>query len=156
MTSAGIERYLRWLGESVDQPIDRYDSEIAKDDQQVGLVLRTLRELGLEKDTIVVLTADHGEEFGDHGGKFHSLNLYRELLHMPLLLKLPGLQPRVVTTPVELVDLVPTFCQVLALSKWCARYDGQSLIAAIEGKREPTRGAYAEAYRGAGQLQRRS
>ncbi|HEY6727460.1 MAG TPA: sulfatase [Polyangiaceae bacterium] len=139
-----------------DRPIDRYDSEIAKDDQQVGVVLGTLRELGLEKDTIVVLTADHGEEFGDHGGQFHTYNLYRELLHVPLLLKLPGIRPRVVTAPVELVDLVPTFCEVLKLSKSCARYDGQSLIAAIEGQREPGRGAYAEAYKGAGQLQRRS
>ncbi|HEU5075977.1 MAG TPA: sulfatase, partial [Polyangiaceae bacterium] len=139
-----------------DRPIDRYDSEIAKDDQQVGVLLRTLRELELEQDTIVVLTADHGEEFGDHGGQFHTLNLYRELLHVPLLLKLPGIRPRVVTAPVELVDLVPTFCEVLKLSKSCARYDGQSLIAAIEGKRDPGRGAYAEAYKGAGQLQRRS
>lgn len=139
-----------------DRPIDRYDGEIAKDDQQVGLLLRTLRELKLEEDTIVVLTADHGEEFGDHGGQFHSLNLYRELLHVPLLLKLPGVKPSVVSTPVELVDLVPTFCEVLELSKSCARYDGQSLIAAIAGKREPGRGAYAEAYKGLGNLQRRS
>jgi arylsulfatase A-like enzyme len=139
-----------------DRPIDRYDGEIARDDQQVGLMLRTLRQLELEKDTIVVLTADHGEEFGEHGGKFHPLNLYRELLHVPLLLKLPGTRPRVVTTPVELVDVVPTFCEILELSKSCARYDGQSLIAAIAGKREPGRGAYAEAYKGAGQLQRRS
>jgi len=139
-----------------DRPIDRYDGEIAKDDQDVGLLLRTLRELELEKDTVVVLTADHGEEFGDHGGQFHTLNLYRELLHVPLLLKLPGVKPRVVTTPVELVDLVPTFCEVLQLAKSCARYDGQSLIAAIAGKRDPDRGAYAEAYKGSGALQRRS
>jgi len=139
-----------------DRPIDRYDGEIAKDDQQVGQLLRTLRELELDKDTIVVLTSDHGEEFGDHGGQFHGLNLYRELLHVPLLLKLPGVKPGVVTTPVELVDLVPTFCEVLELAKSCARYDGQSLIAAIAGKREPGRGAYAEAYRGLGNLLRRS
>lgn len=139
-----------------DRPIDRYDSEIAKDDREIGIMLRTLRELKLDDDTIVVLTADHGEEFGDHGGKYHTLNLYRELLHVPLLLKLPGTRPRVVTTPVELVDLVPTFCEVLELSKSCARYDGQSLIAAIAGKRDPDRGAYAEAYKGAGNLQRRS
>lgn len=139
-----------------DRPVDRYDSEIAKDDQQIGRLLGTLRELKLDKDTIVVLTADHGEEFGDHGGAYHTLNLYRELLHVPLLLKLPGIKPRVVDTTVELVDLVPTFCEILELSKSCARYDGQSLIAAIEGKREPDRGAYAEAYKGAGRLERRS
>jgi len=139
-----------------DRPVDRYDGEIAKDDQEIGQLLRTLRQLKLEENTIVVLTADHGEEFGDHGGQYHTYNLYRELLHVPLLLKYPGVRPRVVTTPVELVDLVPTFCELLELSKSCSRYDGQSLIAAIEGKRDPSRGAYAEAYKGAGKLQRRA
>ena len=139
-----------------DRPIDRYDAEIATDDKQIGQLLRTLRRLKLDQNTIVVLTADHGEEFGDHGGQFHTYNLYRELLHVPLLLKYPGVRPGVVSTPVELVDLVPTFCEILQLSRPCARYDGQSLIAAIEGKRDPGRGAYAEAYKGAGALQRRS
>jgi arylsulfatase A-like enzyme len=137
-------------------PIDRYDSEIKTDDQQVAGVLSLLQELDLAQNTLVILTADHGEEFGDHGGKFHSLRLYRELLHVPLLVKVPGIKPQVVETPVELVDVVPTLCEVLKLHASCDRYDGQSLLAAVANQRDPKRGAYAELFQRGGAFLRRS
>jgi arylsulfatase A-like enzyme len=139
-----------------DNPIDRYDSEIASDDSHVGTLLDTLRDLGHENDTIVVLTADHGEEFGDHGGRSHGMKLYRELLNVPLLLKIPGVAPRVIDTPVELVDLAPTFCELLKAKGSCHRYDGQSLLVALADRREPTRGAYSELFHGPGRALRRA
>lgn len=139
-----------------DKDVDRYDSEIANDDDSVGLLLQTLREQRLDENTIIVLTSDHGEEFGDHGGRSHGLKLYRELLNVPLLLKIPGMQPKVVDSPVELVDIVPTLCDLLRLKESCSEYDGQSLLSAIAGQRDANRGAYAESYRGVGKPLRRS
>lgn len=139
-----------------DRPIDRYDSEIANDDSHVGALLDALRDLSHEDDTVIVLTADHGEEFGDHGGHSHGMKLYRELLNVPLLLKIPGVAPRVIDTPVELVDLAPTFCELLKAKESCQGYDGQSLLAALADRREPTRGAYSELFHGPGRALRRA
>ncbi len=130
-----------------DSDVERYDSEIAHDDHQIGRVLDALDEHGLSARTVVIFTADHGEEFRDHGGTQHGLRLYRELTRVPLLLVIPGLEPRAVDAPVELADVAPTLCQVLRLGPACGEHDGHSLIAALEGKRSPERGAYAELYR---------
>src|SRR5690606_35763298 len=90
------------------------------------------------------------------GGKYHSWNLYRELLHVPLIAKIPGLRPQVVTTPVEVIDIAPTLCELVKLHGECDRYDGQSLLAAITGKRDSKRGAYAEIVRKGGRFWKRS
>jgi arylsulfatase A-like enzyme len=127
-----------------DDDLDRYDSDIAFDDREIGVLLDRLDELGLRERTIVFLTADHGEEFRDHGGTKHGFRLYRELTHVPLLLFVPGVAPAVVSTPVELVDLFPTVCELLELREACPGHDGQSLLAAAAGKRDPARGAYSE------------
>src|SRR5690606_5599121 len=122
------------------------------DDAQVGGALAALRELSLLGSTTVVLTSDHGEEFGEHGGQFHSRRLYRELLHVPLIVSIPGVPKKVVTVPVELTDVVPTLCELFELHRSCDRYDGQSLLAAIAGKRDAKRGAYAELFRKGGKF----
>jgi arylsulfatase A-like enzyme len=127
-----------------DDDISRYDSEIAHDDHQIGILLDQLDARGLTDRTIVVLTADHGEEFRDHGGTQHGFRLYRELTHVPLVVFVPGMAPVVVETPVELVDIYPTLCELLHISRSCPPHDGQSLIAAVAGKRKPERGAYSE------------
>ena len=90
-----------------------YDGELAFTDAQLGRLLAHLRELGLDERTLVVVTADHGEEFLDHGGVEHGHTLYQELLAVPLVLAGPGI-PRgaVVEEPAAGIDLTPT---VLAL-----------------------------------------
>jgi arylsulfatase A-like enzyme len=127
-----------------DDDVARYDSEIAFDDGQIGILLDRLDALGLRERTIVFLTADHGEEFRDHGGTQHGFRLYRELTNVPLLVFLPGAAPSVVKTPVELVDVFPTVCELLGITKRCPKQDGLSLLAAVAGKRDPERGAYSE------------
>jgi arylsulfatase A-like enzyme len=88
--------------------IDRYDSEIAHTDQQLGRVLNALRESGRLKDTVVVLTADHGEEFLDHGSQYHAHTLYDEVLRVPLVIHAPGLAPAFIARTVGLMDVAPT------------------------------------------------
>jgi arylsulfatase A-like enzyme len=130
-----------------DSDIDRYDSEIAFDDREVGVILDKLDNEGLSDRTIIVLTADHGEEFRDHGGTTHGFTLYRELTHVPLLIAIPAVEAQVVDDPVELADVVPTLCELLQLQTECVEHDGHSLLAAAAGKRSADRGAYSEMYR---------
>ncbi|MEO2169303.1 MAG: sulfatase [bacterium] len=67
-----------------------YDAGIRYIDEQLGRVVDELRRSGRLDETLVVITADHGEEFWDHGSFFHGQSLYDELLHIPLVVRLPG------------------------------------------------------------------
>lgn len=67
----------------------RYDSELRHVDREIGELLELLRARGLFDRTVVVVHADHGEEFGDHGGQFHASTLFDEVIHVPLVLRLP-------------------------------------------------------------------
>ena len=91
--------------------VDRYDSEIAYTDAAVGRLIASARKR--RPGTIVILTADHGEEFDEHGGRYHGSTLYDEQVHVPLIISVPGVPPHVVDGQVELVDLVPTVLTLL-------------------------------------------
>lgn len=130
-----------------DEEIDLYDGEIAYDDHRIGTLLTRLDELGLTDQTVIVATADHGEEFRDHGGTEHGFKLYSELTHVPLLVKIPGVRPAVVDDIVELADVAPTLCELLRLGEACPEHDGHSLFEALAGRRDRDRGAYSEMYR---------
>ncbi len=107
----------------------RYLQEARVADDAVGTVLTALANLGLEGDTLVVLTSDHGEEFLEHGQRFHGYQLYDETLRVPLILRWPGHVPagRRVATPVSLVDLAPTIL-ALAAAPALSQVDGASLV----------------------------
>jgi arylsulfatase A-like enzyme len=93
-----------------------YDAEIRQLDDALATFFVTLEEQGLLRDTLLVLTSDHGEEFQEHGGLLHGRTQYQELLAVPLILRGPGIpRGRVVSEPVSLVDLVPTILAVLGL-----------------------------------------
>lgn len=68
---------------------ERYRQEIAHTDAQLGKLYDYLRASSLLEDTVVIVTSDHGEEFGEHGGKAHGLTLHDEVLHVPLVVRLP-------------------------------------------------------------------
>lgn len=109
-----------------------YNGEVAYTDQQVGRLLDGLGELGLAKSTVVVITADHGEEFLDHGGFEHGHTLYNELVRVPLLLRYPGLErPIVVGSAVGHIDVAPTVC-ALAEVPPATGFAGRSLVPVIE------------------------
>ena len=63
----------------------------------------------------MILAADHGEEFDEHGGRYHGSTLFDEQVRVPLIIAVPGLAPRVVQSPVELVDVAPTVLGLLDL-----------------------------------------
>ncbi len=86
---------------------DRYDSEIRTADETVDQLVRLIRER--DPNALVVLTADHGEEFGDHGGRYHGTSVYDEQVRVPLIVSSPDVEAgRVVHHPVQTIDILPT------------------------------------------------
>ena len=69
---------------------DLYRGEIAYADESLGAVMQRLRELEVEDNTLVIMTADHGEGHGEHRETTHSMLLYQATLHVPLVMRLPG------------------------------------------------------------------
>jgi arylsulfatase A-like enzyme len=74
--------------------VDEYDAAIHRGDRGMGALLAVLEKRGVLGNTIVVLTSDHGEEFLEHGRCYHIRSLYREIVHVPLVVSVPGVQPR--------------------------------------------------------------
>jgi len=102
-----------------DGLIDLYDSEIRYLDRSLLDLFEHMKSTDLYDDTLIVLTSDHGEAFGEHGEWMHGRSLYRNQLHVPLLIKLPkpDTRHRRVDTPVQLIDLVPTLCAYLGIDR---------------------------------------
>jgi arylsulfatase A-like enzyme len=86
-----------------------YDAGIRWVDLQVARLVERLRDLGLWDNSVLALTADHGEEFLDHGGRYHPPSkVTEERIHVPLLLRAPDSTPMEPSTPFSLLDLAPT------------------------------------------------
>ncbi|MCB9899625.1 MAG: sulfatase [Planctomycetes bacterium] len=94
-----------------------YDASVRQADDFVGRVLDALDALDLSDDTVVVVTADHGKELGEHGLVAHGHSLYEELLQVPLLVRVPGRPPARVDDPAMLVDVLPTVLAALGLPR---------------------------------------
>ncbi|HEY0195629.1 MAG TPA: sulfatase-like hydrolase/transferase, partial [Kofleriaceae bacterium] len=127
---------------------EKYDYEIAYEDQLIGQLLDALDANGLAKTTTVVVMADHGEAFGAHivAGKpafFHGDNLYRELIHVPLMFRVPGGPPQRRDDVVQLLDLAPTVAALFGVAP-AASWQGRSLVPALAGKPLPPRPAFSE------------
>ncbi len=112
---------------------DLYDGLIRLMDDQLTAFLERYRELGLGRDTIFVFLSDHGEEFLEHRGFRHS-SVYREVLHVPLVVRLPdaAARGRRVTAPVSLVDVLPTLLERLGLPR-PEHVQGRSFAALLDG-----------------------
>jgi arylsulfatase A-like enzyme len=114
-----------------------YHEEVAYVDRALGRLLSQLRAGGLLEQALVLVTADHGEELGDHHHWSHGYTLHREVLHVPLVLSAPGLDGRggtVVRTPVSLVDASPTLADLAGLDPAPGSLDGRHLLDAISGR----------------------
>jgi len=122
-----------------------YDGEITYHDAHVPKLYEALAALGVLDDTLVVVTADHGEEFFEHGSVGHGHSLYRELLHVPLLLRLPGRfrAATKVDAVVGLVDVAPTAFEALGLALPPA-FQGRSLLALAHGGETGAEVAFSE------------
>jgi arylsulfatase A-like enzyme/Flp pilus assembly protein TadD len=108
-----------------------YNGEIAFADEQVGRLLRFLKEKGIYQNTLIVLCGDHGESLGEHGEKTHGFFIYNATMHVPLIIKLPeNAAARVIADPVSLVDLMPTVLGAVGL-EIPSQVQGRSLLAAL-------------------------
>ncbi|MBS1786582.1 MAG: sulfatase-like hydrolase/transferase [Acidobacteria bacterium] len=103
--------------EETQAEIDDYDGAIAYLDQQIGLLLEELERRGTLKNTLVVITADHGESFGEHKDYGHGNSLYLSLLHVPLLVVYPARVPpnRRIADPISLRDLPGTILDLTGI-----------------------------------------
>jgi arylsulfatase A-like enzyme/HEAT repeat protein len=93
---------------------DRYDSEILHVDREVTRLIEEL-ERRFEREIVIAISADHGEEFREHGGVYHGSTLYDEQVRVPLLLRLPGAAPAVLESPVEVIDIAPTLLGMIGI-----------------------------------------
>lgn len=125
-----------------------YDGEVRQTDEEVGRLLAKLEALGLGDKTLIVVTADHGEELFDHGFVGHASTslagtLYDEVIRVPLIMRLPGVLPAgtVVEAQIEGIDVMPTIFAVLGLPPLLG-VQGESLLPLVQGKRNSWR-AYA-------------
>ena len=96
--------------------IDLYDGEIAYTDQELDRLFNHLKSQKMWDDSLVVLLSDHGEEFKDHGSMHHIRTLYEEVLHVPLIVKLPGGRPKGwkkrIQSRVGTIDVGPTLLDI--------------------------------------------
>jgi arylsulfatase A-like enzyme len=128
-----------------DHIIALYDGEIAWTDKHIGKLLSSLQEWHLDKETIVIVVADHGEGFFDHGQRTHGSTLYNEEIQIPLIFYIPSLElSKTIEHSVSIVDIVPTLCDLLNINHPKGT-DGTSLLPIINSNRDWTRGeVYAE------------
>ena len=126
---------------------DLYKGEIAYLDASFGRLLERLEALGLYEDSVIVLTADHGEEFLDHGGFWHGLTLYDEQIHVPLLVKWRGGErlapPEAFASPARLIDVAPTLL-ARAGARTPAAMQGLDLAGDLAARSESARLVFAE------------
>ena len=123
-----------------------YDGEVAHADRVVGALLNQLRELGLYRRSVIFLMSDHGEGLNDHGDYEHGPLLYRDVLQIPLLLKLPSSRRGgdTVESPAQLTDLFPTVMDLLGQQP-PEGSDGRSLLR-LDDSRDAERPIFSETF----------
>jgi arylsulfatase A-like enzyme len=118
---------------------DLYDGEVTFTDQHIGKLLDFVNGEAWGKRTAVVISADHGEAFGEHPTYFrHGFELWDAVTHVPLMIRVPGVAPRRIGVPRSAIDLAPTILELYGLPKDPAM-EGTSLLSELRGKDEPGR-----------------
>jgi arylsulfatase A-like enzyme/predicted negative regulator of RcsB-dependent stress response len=111
-----------------------YKGELSYVDSVIGKMFDDLAKQGVWEDTILVITGDHGEMFGEHKETGHGYYIYQEALKVPLIIVLPGQQKKeVVDSPVQIVDLMPTLLEMLGVPA-PKEVQGRSFEPLLEGK----------------------
>ncbi len=116
--------------EQEKKAIAGYYASVSYMDAQVGKVLQTLEEEGLEENTIVIFTSDHGFHLGEHRF-WMKLGLHEESVRVPMIIKVPGKEPAVTDSFVELLDLYPTVAE-LANLEYSEHLQGKSLVQMLD------------------------
>ncbi|HEY3822793.1 MAG TPA: sulfatase [Polyangiaceae bacterium] len=111
---------------------DRYDGEVTFTDRYVGKLLDFIASKPWAKRTVVIVTSDHGEEFGENGMNRHGFEVWEPLVHVPLMFVAPGAAPRHVDVLRSAVDLAPTILELFGVAP-DPSYEGHSLVKEIYG-----------------------
>ncbi len=146
MTNAAIREGMS--ARDLEHVIALYDAEVRFTDDVLRGIFGDLEARGMLADAVVVVTADHGEEFFEHGKKGHNKSLYDEVLRVPLIVRMPGLAPEragsVIDTQVQIIDLMPTLARCAGWERPLA-VQGRDLGPAItRGSTLPERDALTE------------
>lgn len=128
------ERFAPAADDPRSAAIARYDAEIAFTDAAVGELLAGLERAGLARDTVVIVSADHGEGLGQHGVAEHGRRIYEEAVRVPLIVRWPariraGLE---IAAPAAWIDLAPTITELAGIARPPA-WQGESLAPALVG-----------------------
>jgi arylsulfatase A-like enzyme len=119
-------------------PEDPYAAEVAYVDSQVGVLIDELERRGLLSQAAVIVAADHGESFGEHGEQGHGMLVYQDVLHVPLIIRAPGVGHRRIPGVVSLVDVMPTVLDLIGAPT--VKVDGASLVPSPRtARRTPSR-----------------
>jgi hypothetical protein len=121
--------------------MDAYDSEVAEADEGIGAIVRAVRSR--RPGAVVIVTADHGEEFGEHGGRYHGTTVYEEQVHVPLVVVGPAVREGArVTAVVQTIDLLPTALSAFGFPR-PARLRGRDLGPLLVGDPATADGGFA-------------
>ncbi|MHC4160018.1 MAG: sulfatase, partial [Planctomycetota bacterium] len=139
----------------VDRLEKLHNGEVAYTDSEVGKLIEGISQRGLDQNTIIVITSDHGEEFLDHGGFEHGHTLYNELLHVPLIIRDPNTMsnryhsdssqncPVRLSPTIRLIDVAPTICELASVAVHPA-FVGRSLVPFLRGQHQADRPVFSQ------------
>ena len=120
----------RMTEEQEKKAVAGYYASVAYMDAQVGKILQALEDEGLEDNTIVIFTSDHGFHLGEHRF-WMKVSLHEESVRVPMIIKVPGKKPAVTNSLVELLDLYPTIAELAGL-KYSKHLQGKSLVKMLD------------------------
>ncbi|MDT0552676.1 sulfatase [Urechidicola vernalis] len=123
--------------EQQKKAVAAYYASVSFMDAQVGKVLKTLKEEGLEDNTIVIFTSDHGFHLGEHDF-WMKVSLHEESVRVPMIIKVPGKEPAVCNSFVELLDLYPTISELAGL-EYPEEIQGKSLVKTLDKPKHEVR-----------------
>ena len=127
-----LDRYSDVSPEIIEYMTALYDTEIYYLDHNIGKLIHKLDDLSVLNDTIIIITADHGEEFYEHGGFNHKVTLYEEVVRIPLIIYYPEKIPaKKIQGRFSIVDIYPTILDILEIEP-PDNLDGISLLSFIE------------------------
>jgi arylsulfatase A-like enzyme len=122
---------------------DRYDGEMTFVDMQLRGLVTWIQQQPWGSRTAIVVTADHGESFGEHGHFRHGFELWQHLVRVPWFFVLPGARPRRIEVPRSHIDLAPTILELMGVARE-AEFTGQSLVSELYGGDAPARDVWVD------------
>lgn len=120
-----------------------YDGEVAYVDLIMGKLFKCLKDEQIFDETMIVFTGDHGESLGQHGELSHGFFAYNSSIWIPFIMKVPGINPNKIEQNVSHLDIFPTICDAIGVSK-PSFLQGNSLLPVMEGKKLSDRTIYFE------------